>query len=75
MKLGEALIQAGKLTASQLEEVLKEQAIFGGKFGTNLIEMGFIEEEAPPERPTARPSPSSSWSTRRGSAAGSPCSF
>ncbi|HEY5514224.1 MAG TPA: hypothetical protein VIK40_11330, partial [Geomonas sp.] len=44
MKLGELLIQAGKITPAQLEEALKEQAIFGGKFGTNLIEMGYLDE-------------------------------
>jgi hypothetical protein len=43
-KLGELLIQAGKITPAQLEEALKEQAIFGGKFGTNLIEMGYLDE-------------------------------
>jgi hypothetical protein len=44
MKLGELLIQAGKITPAQLEETLKGQAIFGGKFGTNLIEMGYLDE-------------------------------
>jgi hypothetical protein len=44
MKLGELLIKAGKITPAQLEEVLKGQAIFGGRFGTNLVEMGYIDE-------------------------------
>ncbi|ALC17434.1 hypothetical protein DSOUD_2684 [Desulfuromonas soudanensis] len=45
VKLGELLISQGKITAGQLEEALKYQVIFGGKLGTNLLEMGFLEEE------------------------------
>lgn len=45
LKLGELLIQQGKITAGQLEEALKYQVIFGGKLGTNLLEMGFLKEE------------------------------
>ena len=44
-KLGEMLVEAGRLTLLQLEEALKNQAVFGGKLGTNLIELGFLEEE------------------------------
>jgi hypothetical protein len=44
MKLGEMLIKAGKLTPAQLEETLKSQVIFGGRLGTNLIEMGYLDE-------------------------------
>ena len=44
MKLGEMLVSAGKITSEELEETLKGQAIFGGRFGTNLVEMGFLEE-------------------------------
>jgi len=45
IKLGEMLIEAGKLTPAQLEETLKSQVIFGGRLGTNLIEMGYLAEE------------------------------
>ncbi|OGU12760.1 MAG: general secretion pathway protein [Geobacteraceae bacterium GWC2_58_44] len=44
MKLGELLIKAGRITTAQLEETLKGQAIFGGRFGTNLVEMGYLDE-------------------------------
>lgn len=44
MRLGELLISAGKLTPDQVEETLKGQAIFGGRFGTNLVEMGYLDE-------------------------------
>jgi len=44
MKLGEMLVKAGRITQAELEETLKGQAIFGGKFGTNLVEMGFLDE-------------------------------
>jgi len=45
MKLGEMLIHEGKITPAQLEEALKLQVIFGGRLGTNLIEMGILEED------------------------------
>lgn len=45
IKLGTMLVQTGLLTLNQLDEALKYQAIFGGKLGTNLIEMGLAEEE------------------------------
>ncbi|QWV99820.1 general secretion pathway protein [Geomonas nitrogeniifigens] len=45
MRLGEMLVQAGKITPAQLDETLKGQAIFGGRFGTNLVEMGYLDEQ------------------------------
>ncbi|UFS72015.1 general secretion pathway protein GspE [Geomonas sp. RF6] len=45
MKLGELLVRAGKISPAQLEETLKGQVIFGGKLGTNLVEMGYLEEK------------------------------
>lgn len=45
MRLGELLVNAGKITPTQLEETLKGQAIFGGRFGTNLVEMGYLDEQ------------------------------
>ncbi|HJV34902.1 hypothetical protein [Geomonas sp.] len=44
MRLGDLLVEAGKLTQAEVEEALKGQAIFGGRFGTNLIEMGLLDE-------------------------------
>lgn len=44
LRLGEILVQEGLLTAAQLDEALKCQVIFGGRLGTNLIEMGFLAE-------------------------------
>jgi hypothetical protein len=44
MRLGELLVNEGKITEAELEETLKGQAIFGGRFGTNLIEMGLLDE-------------------------------
>jgi hypothetical protein len=43
-KLGEILVEAGVMTPAQLGEALKSQVVFGGRLGTNLIEMGFLEE-------------------------------
>lgn len=45
IRLGEMLIKAGMITHTQLDEALKGQVIFGGRLGTNLIEMGVIGEE------------------------------
>jgi len=43
-KLGEILVEAGVMTPAQLGEALKSQVLYGGRLGTNLIEMGFLEE-------------------------------
>ena len=45
MKLGSMLIQERIITEGQLEEALRNQVIFGGKVGTNLIELGYITTE------------------------------
>ncbi len=45
IKLGEMLVEAGLLTQEQLEATLKNQGIYGGRLGTNLIELGYLAEE------------------------------
>lgn len=44
-KLGDILLKEGLVTQSELDEALKYQVIFGGKLGTNLIEMGVLDED------------------------------
>src|SRR6266568_8528642 len=44
-KIGELLVSEGLLTRKQLDEALKSQVIFGGRLGTNLVEMGIVEEQ------------------------------
>jgi hypothetical protein len=44
-RLGDLLLQHGLVNTAQLDEALKYQVIFGGKLGTNLIEMGIVEED------------------------------
>jgi MshEN domain len=44
-KLGDLLLKEGVITNAQLEEALKCQVIFGGKLGTNLIEMGAASDQ------------------------------
>lgn len=44
-RLGEMLLQTGALTATQLEEALSAQSVYGGRIGTNLLEMGLVSEE------------------------------
>ncbi len=45
MKLGESLVKEGLITPQQLTMALERQVIFGGRIGTNLIELGIIKEE------------------------------
>ncbi|MEE9524193.1 MAG: hypothetical protein V3V59_05505 [Thermodesulfovibrionales bacterium] len=44
LKFGEALVKEGVVTQDQLKQVLERQVIFGGRIGTNLVEMGFVTE-------------------------------
>lgn len=45
MKLGEAMVKEGLITNDTLARSLERQIIFGGRLGTNLVEMGAISEE------------------------------
>jgi hypothetical protein len=44
IRIGELLVRENLISKIQLEEGLKCQVIFGGRLGTNLIEMGLLEE-------------------------------
>ena len=44
-KLGEILIEDGRITEPQLQKALKAQLIFGGHLGTSLIELGYLDED------------------------------
>jgi len=44
MKLGEALVKASLITNEQLRLALERQVIFGGRIGTNLVELKVIKE-------------------------------
>lgn len=43
-KLGEALVNASLVTKEQLRLALERQVIFGGRLGTNFVELGIISE-------------------------------
>jgi hypothetical protein len=45
MKLGEALVKEGLITRQQLELSLQRQVQFGGRIGTNLVEMRVLSED------------------------------
>ena len=45
MRLGEAMVKEGLITNDILARALERQIIFGGRLGTNLVEMGAISEE------------------------------
>ena len=42
-RLGELLILAGLLTAEQIEQALRAQVLWGGRLGTNLVELHHLE--------------------------------
>src|SRR5690348_11275408 len=42
-RLGELLVGAGLLTATQIDQALRAQVVWGGRLGTNLIELGFLD--------------------------------
>ncbi len=43
-KLGEALLHGKLLEQAQLDEAIEHQSIHGGRLGTNLLELGYIDE-------------------------------
>lgn len=43
MKLGTLLLRNAAVSLSQLEAGLRSQILYGGRLGTNLIELGFVE--------------------------------
>jgi type IV pilus assembly protein PilB len=44
-RIGELLVKAGKLTPEQLQQSLSAQQDQGGRLGTHLVKMGFIDDE------------------------------
>ena len=45
-KLGDLLVRDGACSADAVRDALKNQVIFGGRLGTNLLELGAVSEEA-----------------------------
>jgi hypothetical protein len=45
MKLGEILVEEGHLTQEGLQEALDWQVLYGGRLGSNLLELKLVEEE------------------------------
>ena len=44
-RLGGILVRKGLLSAEQLEQAIQCQVIFGGRLGTNLLELGHVRED------------------------------
>jgi len=42
-RLGELLVASGLLTVEQVEQALRAQVMWGGRLGTNLIELGYVD--------------------------------
>jgi hypothetical protein len=45
MSIGEALVKAGLVTKEHLRLALERQVVFGGRIGTNIVELGILKEE------------------------------
>lgn len=43
-RLGNLLLEEKLITQPQLEEGLETQVVYGGRLGTNLVELGFVKE-------------------------------
>jgi hypothetical protein len=43
--LGDRLVRAGIVTSAQIEEALEAQVVFGGRIGTALMELGYVDEK------------------------------
>lgn len=46
LRMGEALVKEGLITSQQLAKALERQVFYGGRLGTNLIELGYLTEES-----------------------------
>src|SRR5688500_8135849 len=46
MKLGTLLLRNAAISLTQLEAALRAQVIYGGRLGTNLVELGFVDLDA-----------------------------
>lgn len=45
LKLGEAMVKDSLITREQLKLALERQVVFGGRIGTNIVELGIINEK------------------------------
>lgn len=45
-RLGDLLIRRKLITKDQLDQAVQCQVLFGGRLGTNLLELGFVSEDA-----------------------------
>jgi len=45
VRLGEALVKDSLITREQLKLALERQVIFGGRIGTNIVELGILKEK------------------------------
>ena len=45
MRLGELLLEERLITPEALEEALESQVVHGGRLGTNLVELGLVQEQ------------------------------
>jgi len=44
-KIGTRLVREGIISQQQLEEALRVQVVYGGRLGTNLVELGYVTAE------------------------------
>jgi type IV pilus assembly protein PilB len=46
LKLGELLVKSNLITQQQLQEAMRKQQTEGGRLGTHLVKLGFIDEDS-----------------------------
>jgi type IV pilus assembly protein PilB len=46
LKLGELLVNSNLITQEQLQEAMRKQQTEGGRLGTHLVKLGFIDEDS-----------------------------
>src|SRR5688572_13479233 len=42
-RLGDLLVQAGRVSQTQVEDAARSQVAYGGRLGTNLVELGYLD--------------------------------
>ncbi len=43
-EIGKMLLESGLVSPQQLDEAVQNQVIYGGRLGTNLLELGYVDE-------------------------------
>ena len=58
-RIGETLVDAGAISPEQLAKALETQVVFGGRLGTNLVELSYMSLDELADQTWHPPQPSS----------------